>query len=462
MFWKGFPMGSSGVTRRVLGGVLLTALVGCQEASTEGDAGDVQSPRKNPMQMIMLREGKSGVSADPWAILTAPATLTDPLGPVAKSVTEICKVKLDLGFVQTGKKQTCLQPDGVQASAAGAEGCLARSLEGDYQASFASIGRAQALAFAVLCKAKGNSYVSPAKKPGVVDLTDSKGVLATTGESPRYVLHESFVRSEKQTKGMYRMVTHGNFPDLGIKFAYEMIHMPHDRWNRESGGRITAIEQKGEVQSIVGAIYSIEDGVVSLRFTTAEVRNFSSDRLPDVLNGTTGLIDSPQAFEKSGAQLIQSPERWDNEADMNKGVIRRAMSRVLGIKSADQSRSLIGSISAGAKSRSVCAMYGHGAGWSNQAVISTSGMRCAANGPIQKFVQFQCGLPGYSGAFDPSAEWISGVSKIDFARTVDCGIGSPAFNLELINSEGHSAEIQSFDPPPPPPPLPGVSAPSMQ
>lgn len=453
-------MGSSGSARKLFYVLLLATQVGCQESSTEGDAGDVQSPRKNPMQMIMLRDGKTAVTADPWAILTAPATLSDPLGPVAKSVTEICKVKLDLGYAQTGKKQTCLQPDGVQASAADAEGCLARSLESDYQASFAPIGRAQALAFAVLCKAKGNSYVSPAKKPGVIDLTDSKGVIATTGDSPRYILHESFVRSEKQTKGMYRLVTHGNFPDLGIKFTYEMIHLPHDRWNRESGGRITAIEQRGEVQTIVGAIYAIEDGVVSLRFTTAEVRNFSSDRMAEVLNGTTGLIDSPQSFEKVGAQFLQSPERWDNEADMNKGVIHRSMSRVLGVRAFEQSRSLIGSISVGAKTRSVCAMYGYGGGWSNQTVISTLGLRCTPIGPVQKFVQFQCGLPGYSGAFEPSAEWTSGVSKIDFVKTADCGIGSPDFNLELINSEGRSAEIQPFDPALPQ--LPGVSAPSMQ
>ena len=101
-----------------------------------------------------------------------------------------------------------------------------------------------------------------------------------------------------------------------------------------------------------------------------------------------------------------------------------------------------------------CGIVALGGKWSLMGRIVPAGMLCAKGGKLELFAQKECYLKRTS-----SEGWTTKEKKISFSASQDCGFGTAAFNLELLNEEGNTQDVQTFDPSSPS--LPGIGAPAL-
>lgn len=418
--------------------------------SEEGE--DVQAQRKGPVAALLKRDAKATGVVDPWALLLPTQMLTGIHAAATDRVVDICKMKI---AVTAGEESlsACLNSGGQISDPIKEGDCLGSETERVQGSVFGPIKNALSIFAEVLCKGKELGFASPAKKPGTVDLAELKSSFALRS-GDRVSFSDVYMKSETQTKGMYHLVAKGNLVERGTRFSYDLVHIPQDKWNKESGGRLIISEQRGERQVVVSAIYSIEEGVVGVRATRFEVKPLSPDRIVSLLNQTTGLLDIGELAKHGRTlSLLKWPKKIDIERDFNRRTTKVA-SQQLTAWDGQSSTVLIAAVHDENGRADGCSIASLGGKWNLMGRIIPEGLVCAQDGKVERFVQKECFSKTLS-----SEIWSNRERKAAFAATADCGFGTPAFALDLLNEEGNTQDIQTFDPAPPS--LPGIAVPTL-
>lgn len=436
-----------------IGFAVLIALSGCKFGRSEEET-DAQAPRKGPVAALLNQESRS-TAADAWSILLPSLILLDSKEEMSDRMSDICKSR-SLGFPKENVTPSCLDGDGhVPVTAATESSCVGAEHDRTAEAALNPIRRGLAVFTEVFCKAKSIGLIAPSKKPSLVDLSDFKDAFALQS-GDRVSLTDAFTRAEKQTKGMYHSYLKGNLVDHGLRFSYDIVHLPHDKAGKESGGRIVVTEQNGEKLLVVSATYEIEEGMLSLHATRIEAKPVPAEQITSLFNSTTGLLDLD--FLRGmhpPLRLLAWPSRVDVERDFNRRTLRIASQSLfdwqssltkIGISTLHYDEDKSGQVDG-------CGIVGLGGRWDLMSRISIAGISCMKGSKVQRFVQKECFSRKSS-----EAVWNRREQKIAFAPSEECGLGSESFNLELLNEEGNTQEVQSFDPTWPS--LPGIPSPT--